>query len=426
MIRSLTARYRQVVLISLSFIVGIGGLAPMVVSAANSQCPPGISTLDCNALYGPWVDWQPVGTTCTATLSSISLLGSDKIEQTYNFFVQHGFSPAAAAGITGNAMEESEGINPERSQRTQTDETAAQMFSLGLVNIPPNNADAWGTFQWDPPSDIINPLMAAHKDPNDLATQLQFLVDQLNSNPSYFLLPQLKAATTPQQAADIFEQGFERAGSPALSVRESDAIQVYQRYGNNGVTAGGVVAASNPAGNSCGSTSTGQTTKFVGNVPVYSQCDPAWTNTSYDGGTLCENGCGPSAMAMIISALTGQQVTPVDVATFYSQNGYTLPAQKGTTFDAAPAAAQHWSLTPTLLGNSVAKISATLSTGGLVIMAGTGPAPFTTQGHFIAIVGISGSQWVVADSGTGTVTNYDPAAVINAGAAASSVYAITK
>ena len=60
------------------------------------------------------------------------------------------------------------------------------------------------------------------------------------------------------------------------------------------------------------------------NFPYFSQKDARWGNTSYsadDGGTLADNGCGPTAMAMIVKGMRGD-VNPKQIADYTKAKGY--------------------------------------------------------------------------------------------------------
>src|SRR5581483_9508154 len=90
-----------------------------------------------------------------------------------------------------------------------------------------------------------------------------------------------------------------------------------------GSPADGTVSTPPDASGSCSSSGAGQSTKYIDGFTIYSQYDPDWANKPYGDTTIAAAGCGPSAMAMIITALTGQSVTP-DVTAAYadSQNLY--------------------------------------------------------------------------------------------------------
>jgi hypothetical protein len=58
-------------------------------------------------------------------------------------------------------------------------------------------------------------------------------------------------------------------------------------------------------------------------VVYYSQLDSRWKYALYGrAGTVGEEGCGPAALAIVISTLMGQTVTPLDVANWATANGY--------------------------------------------------------------------------------------------------------
>src|ERR1700739_3508203 len=65
---------------------------------------------------------------CTgATDGSTPLTGSGKVQQAFNWLVLQGLTPDQPAGIVGNMIEESAGVNPEEVQGggTNPDPTAA-------------------------------------------------------------------------------------------------------------------------------------------------------------------------------------------------------------------------------------------------------------------------------------------------------------
>lgn len=120
-------------------------------------------------------------------------------------------------GPVGNGTEESEGLNPMRSQATQTDVPASDVLSQGL-------AGGWGLWQSDPPTKVIQWCEAHGLDPNTIEGQGAWLINAVNGMPE--LKAQLERGDISVEAAAVaFEQIFERAGNPALSVRKADARQ---------------------------------------------------------------------------------------------------------------------------------------------------------------------------------------------------------
>jgi hypothetical protein len=132
-------------------------------------------------------------------------------------------------------------------------------------------------------------------------------------------------------------------------------------------------------------------------------------------------------MAMIITALTGQQVTPADTTRYANTKNIYVPGA-GSSWTIAPVLAKNWNLKASAIGTDQQKIAATLQAGGLVIGSGTGGLPFTSAGHYIVIRGIAeDGKWLVGDSAhKGTSTEeWDPSQLLSA-MHDGSVYAITK
>jgi hypothetical protein cdiviTM7_00567 len=127
---------------------------------------------------------------------------------------------AQAAGIVGNLqVESSPNVDPRASNGThhgiaQWDE--ANRWSNGVVKFA---ADMNG-------------------DPYDLAIQLRFLAwemgltDEWKDHPSTNggVADAVRATSTPEEAAVVFEATFERSGGSALSQRQSNAKALYDKY----------------------------------------------------------------------------------------------------------------------------------------------------------------------------------------------------
>lgn len=114
-------------------------------------------------------------------------------EQVYKFFIGKGLSPAAAAGIVGNAQQESS-----------------------------NNAGAAG-------GGLIQG-QGGRTSSGSLGEQLNGINRELNG-PERGTLQALKGAKTPQQAALIFSQRFERPGIPMNQNRERYAQEAARQFG---------------------------------------------------------------------------------------------------------------------------------------------------------------------------------------------------
>jgi Phage tail lysozyme len=148
----------------------------------------------------------PSPTPATSAVTSLSCSGeSFWLPANYvtivNFLVKHGYTPMGAVGIAGNIWQESRG-DPE---------------SIGT--------GGGGLIGWTPlPSGYVTGNYSA-----DLQNQLaQILI--YNQQWSQYI-PELNAATTPVQAADIYMDYFERPGLPAAINRETAAQAVAQACG---------------------------------------------------------------------------------------------------------------------------------------------------------------------------------------------------
>lgn len=146
-----------------------------------------------------------------------------------------------------------------------------------------------------------------------------------------------------------------------------------------------------------GAVGNGQDTKYIDGFTVYSQTDADWKNKPYSSSTIGAAGCGPSAMAMIVTALTGRKVTPPEVASVATS---MYVEGSGSSWQIGPFVANKYGLRSDPIGANTAKITEALMMGGLVIAPGDGADPFTKKGHFIVIRGVTSSgKWKVGDSG---------------------------
>jgi hypothetical protein len=112
------------------------------------------------------------------------------------FLTSHGYTGLAAAGIAGNIYQESKG-NPE---------------SVG--------SGGGGLIGWTPlPAGFVTGNPAA-----DLQAQLEGILSYNQQLAQY--IPDLNAATSAAQAADVYMNYFERPGIPAAGNREAAAEAV--------------------------------------------------------------------------------------------------------------------------------------------------------------------------------------------------------
>ncbi len=122
-------------------------------------------------------------------------------------------------------------------------------------------------------------------------------------------------------------------------------------------------------------------------VAYYSQLDERWADVMYGAsGTIGRSGCGPTAMAIVISTLTGEIHDPVELAGWSVGNGYRCEGN-GSYHKLIPSAAAAYGLTCEKDLTAQGIVDA-LSSGKLVV-AIMSEGHFTKGGHFIVLRGVT-------------------------------------
>ena len=129
-----------------------------------------------------------------------------------------------------------------------------------------------------------------------------------------------------------------------------------------------------------------------GSVPYLYQTDPAWAAEPYAGGTVEENGCGPTCLSMVYIDLTGRKdLDPAGMAAFSEEGGHVDSGMTSWTLMTDGAA--KLGLASEELPADESSVLSALSQGRPVICS-VGPGDFTTTGHFIVLAGLDGSGGV--------------------------------
>lgn len=131
-------------------------------------------------------------------------------------------------------------------------------------------------------------------------------------------------------------------------------------------------------------------------VVYYNQLDERWADVMYGtSSTIGQGGCGPTAMAIVISTLTGVAHDPVELAQWSVENGYRCEGN-GSYHMLIPSSAAAYGLSCENNLNAQGILDA-LSSGKLVV-AIMSKGHFTRGGHFIVLRGItSDGKILVAD-----------------------------
>lgn len=124
-------------------------------------------------------------------------------------------------------------------------------------------------------------------------------------------------------------------------------------------------------------------------LTYFNQLDERWANEKYGKtDTIGVAGCGPTALAIAISNLTGEETDPVEVAEWSYENGYVCEGS-GSYISLIPNAAEHFGLTVEKLGKSNAEELVEHLEDGKMIIAIMGAGHFTNTGHFIVLRGVT-------------------------------------
>ncbi len=132
-------------------------------------------------------------------------------------------------------------------------------------------------------------------------------------------------------------------------------------------------------------------------LAYFNQSEEPWASSAFGPDRMEGFGCGPTAMSMVVSTLSGQVVDPAAMAQLAAQQGYCAPGS-GSYLSIVEGMAQHFGLTAQSCGEiSSEELCQRLATGQ-VMVALMGPGHFTTGGHFIVLRGATlTGQVLVAD-----------------------------
>lgn len=320
----------------------------------------------------------------------VAIVGNDNAEKIFNFLTGTSFSglngqpfnAVQAAGALGNFMQESS-MDPAAVEQPSGAGHGLAQWSFGR----------WATLQ----------SLAAQqgKQWSDLSVQLQMIENEINGSYGKSLLAAgFGNVTDPGAASEIFTAIYEGPDTAQANQtkRDSAAQAYYTAYKDKTPTTAAAASTSQGGGTTGGCATAGQPSgNFADNsqFTFYNQCDSPWGPTVLsNGGTFCNNGCGPTSMAMAIKNMTGQGVTPTETMNFVSDRKWWNANPGGTSFDTNMQTAANWGLKGTVLSAAQAQnldyIRSVLAGGGLVMVAGYGAAPYYGQtAHFILIRAIT-------------------------------------
>lgn len=154
-----------------------------------------------------------------------------------------------------------------------------------------------------------------------------------------------------------------------------------------------------------------------GNVPLvyYNQGEEPWADQLYGPDPIRGYGCGPTAMAMVVSSLSTTPMDPAEMAVWAAEKGYCAPGSGSYsslvlgTAEAFGLEAESWS------SRSADDLTQALASGNLFVALMT-KGHFTANGHFILLRGITlEGNVLVADpnSRSRSLTAWDPQLILD-------------
>lgn len=204
-----------------------------------------------------------------------------------------------------------------------------------------------------------------------------------------------RLAATPEPEPEPEELSSQLAGAPAirqpLTLADPEITQMLEEDGQEYLTGGNV------------------------KLRYYNQADDRWRNERFGADPIGSHGCGPTAMAMVVSSMTETLVNPAEMAAWAGDAGYSSPGH-GSYLSLIGAAAERYGLRCTPLAELTADtLIEQLSIGGVAV-ALMGPGHFTRGGHFILLHGVTLSgEILVADPyhRDFCLTTWDPQLIVD-------------
>lgn len=131
-------------------------------------------------------------------------------------------------------------------------------------------------------------------------------------------------------------------------------------------------------------------------VPLFLQYDVRWGYGIYGDNVIAVNGCGPTALSMVITYLTHDaSVTPYVVAKYSDSHGY-YDKGNGSSWNLMTIGSRHFGVIGTNIQLSKNTIYQELENGHPIICS-MRPGDFTKTGHFIVLTKIVDGKIKVND-----------------------------
>ena len=128
----------------------------------------------------------------------------------------------------------------------------------------------------------------------------------------------------------------------------------------------------------------------------YKQYDSRWAGVSGNGATVAKNGCGPTAVANVTSAMVNSSITPAQVFRYMAGNHLIGP--NGSTWDGITKALKHYGISDFNVTANAEAARKSLKEGRWLIGVVTA-SRWTRGGHFIVVYGLTAKNTLlISDS----------------------------
>ena len=218
-------------------------------------------------------------------------------------------------------------------------------------------------------------------------------VERLHSAGTALLEEAVQRIPAPPEEEEVTVEQL--AGAPALEntrPREDPTITEFVQRGGEDILTGGNVE-----------------------IVYFNQGEEPWASSPYGPDDIGGYGCGPTAMSMVVSSLTGQTVDPAAMARWAYESGFCAPGS-GSYNSLIQAAASAYGLEATSWTDLTADALTQALASGQLFVALMTKGHFTSSGHFILLRGLTLEGTVlVADpnSRERSLTAWDPQLIID-------------